>query len=88
MKTVDVFAVKEERVQRAEQILIMGRLLHALRPVVRYKLHPSALSSSRERGLCAFSSQVASVPHYKTEADPGTQQVPGNGKQSRCAFGP
>lgn len=51
MKTVDVFAVKEERVQRAGQILIVGRLLHTLGPVVRYELHPSALSSNRERPL-------------------------------------
>lgn len=86
MKTVDVFAVKEERVQRAGQILMVGRLLHALGPVVRYELHPSALSSNR-RGLPVFSSQVASVPHYKTEADLGTQQVPGSRKQPRCAFG-
>lgn len=52
MKTVDVFAMKEDRVQRAGQILIVGRLLHTLRPVVRYELHPSALYSSRERPLC------------------------------------
>lgn len=52
MKTVDVFAMKEERVQRAGQILIVGRLLHALGPVVRYELHPLALSSNRERPLC------------------------------------
>lgn len=86
MKTVDVFAVKEERVQRAGQILMVGRILHALGPVVRYELHPSALSFNR-RGLSTFGSQRASVPHYKTEADPGTQQVPGCRKQPRCAFG-
>lgn len=62
MKTVDVFAVKEERVQRAGQILIVGRLLHALESVVRHELHPSALSSSRVRPLCLQLS-VASVPH-------------------------
>lgn len=52
MKTVDVFAVNEERVQRAGQILIVGRLLHTLGPVVRHELHPSALPSNRERPLC------------------------------------
>lgn len=86
MKTVDVFAMKEDRVQRAGQILIVGRLLHTLRPVVRYELHPSALYSSRERPLPSALRCPLFFP-MRQRLTVG-QQVPGSGKQSRCGFSP
>lgn len=53
MKTVDVFAVKEEVGQRSTsaQTLMVVRLLHALGPVVRNELQPSVLSPDRERSF-------------------------------------
>lgn len=93
MKIVNVFAIKEEVVQRAGQ----GALQHKNWWLWDFfklwdlwwemSCNPQHCPST-EGGLFAFSSQLAFIPHCKIEADPGSQQVPGSRKQSRCAFGP